>query len=233
MAVKENKIVTSKYTLASFLPLNLYRQFSKYSNVFFFVTLMLLLIPAVSPFPPYAYLTAFLIVVGISIFKDGIEDLIRHKQDKHANERIIHKIMEVTNDITEHYRELDICNAAGTNFAATSSYVEDLRVGNVIILRENEEVPSDIVLLNAKVFDGKHLKCRSFCFIQTSSLDGETNLKKKQSNVNALIDPCVGTRPSSDYEMCECDKRIISNFKELRSLRRRNRFQRHKREDKI
>lgn len=215
MAVKENKIVTSKYTLASFLPLNLYRQFSKYSNVFFFVTLMLLLIPAVSPFPPYAYLTAFLIVIGISIFKDGIEDIIRHKQDRHANERIIHKIMEKKNNITEEYSELDICNADGTNFMATSSYVEDLRVGNVIILRENEEVPSDIVLLNAKVFDGKYLKCRGFCFIQTSSLDGEANLKKKQSNISAVIDPCGGTRPTSDYEMCECDKRIIRNIREL------------------
>ncbi len=81
-----NKIVTSKYTKYTFIPLNIYHQLSKISTLFFFITLILICIPAISPFEPWTYLIAFLIVIGISMVKDGIEDYKRHKNDKKINE---------------------------------------------------------------------------------------------------------------------------------------------------
>lgn len=262
MSVQKNKTVTSKYTPITFLPLNLFRQFSKYSNVFFFVTVMLLIIPSVSPFPPYAYLTAFLIVIGISIIKDGLEDFLRHISDKKANERIIHKIM-VKNSMDGTVRNLDVFNtnnisniahsedeikqnesenvldgiktdifsksgktnlrnspvnalrtdtASEVELCIQSRFVEDLEQYDIIILKENEEVPADMILLNSKIYNGSNVRCRSFSFIQTSSLDGEANLKKRQSNICLENTPCRSNTANLDLLLCNCDLKIINNL---------------------
>lgn len=173
---------------------------------------MLLILPAVSPFPPYAYLTAFSIVVGISILKDGIEDFIRYRSDKRVNERIIHKIMLENLDQSDKNRELNVFETRETNFTIQSTFVEDLKNNDIIILQENEEVPADMILLNSKIFNGRKIKCRSFSFIQTSSLDGETNLKKKQSNLCLNISPCTSNFGNENLFLCECDKKILKDL---------------------
>lgn len=48
-----------------------------------------------------------------------------------------------------------------------------LEVGDVVLLRENEQVPADLVLLNSSDADGN-------AFVETKNLDGETNLKVKK-----------------------------------------------------
>ncbi|KAI0320024.1 phospholipid-translocating P-type ATPase [Amylostereum chailletii] len=52
-----------------------------------------------------------------------------------------------------------------------------LEVGDVVLLRENDQVPADIVVLSTSDPDGT-------CFLETKNLDGETNLKPRKS-VNA------------------------------------------------
>lgn len=47
---------------------------------------------------------------------------------------------------------------------------QDLRVGDVLFLEENEEIPCDCVVLYSSNPTG-------FCYIQTANIDGETNLK--------------------------------------------------------
>lgn len=210
MSDKKNKTKTAKYTPLTFFPLNLYRQFSKYSNVFFLITLILLLIPTISPFPPYAYLTAFIIVVGISILKDGIEDFIRYRSDKKANERIIHKVVCDRN--TEGF---NIFEDKNKNLTISSTFVEDLDVNDVIVLKDNEEVPADIILLNSKINNGKTVKCRSFCYIETSSLDGETNLKKKQSNLYTETEVCRSTFEENQLFLCNCDRKIMEDLNSI------------------
>lgn len=49
-----------------------------------------------------------------------------------------------------------------------------LEVGDLILLRENEQVPADIIVLSTSNPD--HL-----CFVETKNLDGETNLKVRKS----------------------------------------------------
>ncbi|KAM0786967.1 hypothetical protein ACM66B_002385 [Microbotryomycetes sp. NB124-2] len=49
-----------------------------------------------------------------------------------------------------------------------------LEVGDVILLKENEQIPADVVVLSSSDPDG-------VCFIETKNLDGETNLKPRKS----------------------------------------------------
>jgi phospholipid-translocating ATPase len=52
-----------------------------------------------------------------------------------------------------------------------------LEVGDFVLLRENEQVPADIVVLSTSDPDG-------VCYLETKNLDGETNLKPRRA-VNA------------------------------------------------
>ena len=53
-------------------------------------------------------------------------------------------------------------------------YWKDVRVGDVLRIYNNEEIPADIVVLSTSDED-------NCCFVETKNLDGETNLKVKQS----------------------------------------------------
>ena len=49
-----------------------------------------------------------------------------------------------------------------------------LEVGDVVLLRENEQIPADIVVLSTSDQD-------NLCYVETKNLDGETNLKPRKS----------------------------------------------------
>ncbi|CAO1620976.1 unnamed protein product [Jaminaea pallidilutea] len=49
-----------------------------------------------------------------------------------------------------------------------------LEVGDIVLLREDEQVPADLVVLNSSGEDG-------LVFVETKNLDGETNLKPRRS----------------------------------------------------
>jgi phospholipid-transporting ATPase len=50
---------------------------------------------------------------------------------------------------------------------------KSIRVGQIIKLKDKDEVPADILLLSSSYADGK-------CYIETSNIDGETNLKVRK-----------------------------------------------------
>jgi phospholipid-translocating ATPase len=49
-----------------------------------------------------------------------------------------------------------------------------LEVGDLVLLRDNEQVPADIIVLSTSDADG-------LCYVETKNLDGETNLKVKHA----------------------------------------------------
>ncbi|KAL7420806.1 phospholipid transporting ATPase [Cryptotrichosporon argae] len=49
-----------------------------------------------------------------------------------------------------------------------------LEVGDLVLLRDNEQVPADIIVLSTSDPD-------SLCFVETKNLDGETNLKPRRA----------------------------------------------------
>jgi len=82
-----NVLSTTKYTCLTFLPKNLYFQFTKLANAYFLMLVLLQLIPGIGQ-KNGSVLTAIplCIVVSISMVKDIIEDLGRFKQDKAEND---------------------------------------------------------------------------------------------------------------------------------------------------
>ena len=111
-----------------------------------------------SPLSPWSTLIPLLVVLIISMGKEGVEDLKRHKADMLMNSRKAHKL----NSFHESYDDFkDIL-------------WKDVTVGMVISIHNNEEIPADILLLGSS-------EPSSAAYIETANIDGENNLKIKQS----------------------------------------------------
>ncbi len=93
-----------------------------------------------------------LIVLMISMTKQAVEDLKRHHADKVMNNRVVTKLKaDGTTEIVRWH---------------------EVRVGDILLIRDREEFPADLVLLATSEEGGK-------CFTETANLDGETNLKRR------------------------------------------------------
>lgn len=150
-----NRVVTSKYTKWNFIPVNLIEQFKKASNVYFLVIMFLQMIPmiSISGGNP-AMLPPLVFVITLSMIKDAYEDYQRHSKDDDENNL---KCQVVQQD--KRYEQ--------------SSW-EDIRVGQILKINQDEYVPADLLLVSNTGTDG-------MCFVETKNLDGETNLKIKHA----------------------------------------------------
>lgn len=147
-----NEWRTSKYTLWSFLPKNLFEQFRRLANFYFLLTAIIQILLPFSPVGPFTSLVPLVFVVGVTSVKQAYEDLLRHRSDSELNNRICH--------IFKNKRLARIRS-------------KDIRVGDIVHVRNNEEIPCDMILLAGSGSDGDR------CYITTSNLDGETNLKSR------------------------------------------------------
>ncbi|EMD33044.1 aminophospholipid-transporting P-type ATPase [Gelatoporia subvermispora B] len=150
-----NYVSTSKYNMATFVPKFFYEQFSKYANLFFLFTALIQQIPGVSPTNQYTTILPLGVVLAASAFKEMQEDLKRHQSDTELNARKA-KILGLDGTFSE-------------------KRWRDIQVGDVVRLESNDFIPADLILLSSSEPEG-------FCYIETSNLDGETNLKIKQAS---------------------------------------------------
>ncbi|TBU23842.1 phospholipid-translocating P-type ATPase [Dichomitus squalens] len=150
-----NYVSTSKYNIATFVPKFLLEQFSKYANLFFLFTALIQQIPDVSPTNRYTTIAPLAVVLLASAFKETQEDLKRHQSDGELNSRLA-KILQPDGTFLDRKWK-------------------DIMVGDVIRLESDDFIPADVVLLSSSEPEG-------FCYIETSNLDGETNLKIKQAS---------------------------------------------------
>jgi len=90
---RSNTIKTAKYTILTFLPLNLLFQFTKMANFYFLLLVLLELYPPVhTPGGALSMLFPLLFVVGVSMVKDIFEDRKRHISDDEENMRPVNYI---------------------------------------------------------------------------------------------------------------------------------------------
>lgn len=147
-----NKISTAKYSFLSFLPKFLFEQFRKYSNIFFLFIALMQQIPNVSPTGRYTTAVPLVLILCVSALKEIIEDFKRHRANDEVNKRIVLVLRE------EDWRPL--CWT-------------EVHVGDIVKVVNGQFFPADLVLLSSSEPQG-------MCYIETSNLDGETNLKIRQ-----------------------------------------------------
>ncbi|PCH37630.1 phospholipid-translocating P-type ATPase [Wolfiporia cocos MD-104 SS10] len=80
-----NQVITSKYSLITFLPRNLLEQFRRVANIFFLVIAILQFFPIFPTVSPGLAILPLLIVLAITACKDAYEDFKRHQADHHIN----------------------------------------------------------------------------------------------------------------------------------------------------
>lgn len=85
--VADNRLKTTKYTLLSFVPKNLFEQFHRLANVYFVLIALLNFAPAVNAFQPGLALAPVLFILAVTALKDLWEDYSRHRSDLAINHR--------------------------------------------------------------------------------------------------------------------------------------------------
>uniref|UniRef100_A0A8C9WYP5 Phospholipid-transporting ATPase n=1 Tax=Sander lucioperca TaxID=283035 RepID=A0A8C9WYP5_SANLU len=149
----DNHIKTSKYNILTFLPMNLFEQFQRVANAYFLVLLILQLIPEISSLSWFTTIVPLVLVLVITAVKDATDDYFRHKSDQQVNNRQSQVLIRGS---------------------MQSEKWMNIRVGDIIKLENNQFVAADILLLCSSEPYG-------LCYIETAELDGETNLKVRQS----------------------------------------------------
>ena len=178
----DNYIKSSKYNWWSFLPRQLFAQFSKLANFYFLIVAILQMIPGLSTTGKYTTILPLMFFVTISMAKEGYEDFRRHRLDKAENNqeaRVLHAYREVEPRSRNKFRSSPAQEQNhGPIHWATLKW-QDLQVGDIVKLQRDEAAPADLVLLNSK---GDN----NLAYIETMALDGETNLKTKQPSPTLL-----------------------------------------------
>eukprot|EP00108_Taenia_solium_P007625 TsM_001104100 transcript=TsM_001104100 gene=TsM_001104100 len=150
----DNYVRTTKYTLLTFLPLNLWEQLHRFANCYFLFIVFLNFMPRVEAFAKELAGIPVMAVLAFTAIKDGFEDLKRFRADQRVNS-------------TE----------ANVFSVGEMAYVKrkwaEIRPGDFVKLHTNEVIPADILLLKSSEISG-------MCHIETANLDGETNLKQRE-----------------------------------------------------
>ncbi|XP_032374877.1 phospholipid-transporting ATPase ID [Etheostoma spectabile] len=180
-----NCIMTSKYNIVTFLPVNLFEQFQEVANTYFLFLLILQLIPQISSLSWFTTIVPLALVLSITAVKDATDDYFRHKSDNQVNNRQSQVLIRGS-----------LQNEKWMN----------VRVGDIIKLENNQFVAADLLLLSSSEPHG-------LCYIETAELDGESNMKVRQSVpvTSALGDP--NNLASFDGEVvCEPPNNKLDRF---------------------
>uniref|UniRef100_A0A3Q1FTT3 Phospholipid-transporting ATPase n=1 Tax=Acanthochromis polyacanthus TaxID=80966 RepID=A0A3Q1FTT3_9TELE len=185
---KGNAIRTTKYSLLTFIPMNLFQQFHRAANLYFLFLALLNWVPVVEAFQKEITMIPLLVVLTVIAIKDALEDYRRHLFDKKVNNSVVQVF-------------------CGTQKTYIDKCWMDVRVGDFVRLSCNEIIPADMLLLYSS-------DPRGVCYIETANLDGETNLKQREV-VSGLPLQGVEFTPESFCSRIECEnpKNDLSKFR--------------------
>ncbi|OTB08256.1 hypothetical protein M426DRAFT_317370 [Hypoxylon sp. CI-4A] len=184
-----NTIRTSRYTLIDFIPKQLIFQFTRLANFYFLCVGIPQAIPGLSTTGSYTTILPLLFFVALTIVKEGYDDYKRHRLDNLENANAATVLRRKSADInpvlstrkwfpgrrkTVETTVQPLEDEVDSEFGWRQVKWQDVKVGDVVKLVRDDAVPADLVLLHASGEDG-------LAYIDTMDLDGETNLKTRES----------------------------------------------------
>ncbi|XP_034937307.1 probable phospholipid-transporting ATPase IF isoform X2 [Chelonus insularis] len=147
----KNQIKSSKYTLWNFIPKNLFEQFRRVANFYFLVSAIIAM-TIESPVSPLTTFLPLFFVILVTAGKQGYEDFLRHRSDDRVNGSLVTVIRNKCMQVIK---------------------CDQIVVGDLVKVSRDDDVPCDLILLFSS-------EPNSSCYVTTSNLDGETNLKTLQ-----------------------------------------------------
>jgi magnesium-transporting ATPase (P-type) len=194
----DNAIRTSKYTALNFIPKNLFTQFRRQANIYFLLQSFLMFLGTYaphlfqSPVSPWSTFGTLAAVMSVTLAKDGIEDLSRHRSDQVENTSEVAVIRE---------------------HQLVTTTKRDLRVGDIVVVNNFESVPADMICICSSSPVGT-------CYVETANIDGETNLKIRKvtealrealPDIAAVVGTPGGKSLSGSFQ-CEAPNQHIHSF---------------------
>ncbi|XP_053340907.1 phospholipid-transporting ATPase VB [Clarias gariepinus] len=182
-----NGVKTTKYSIWSFIPMNLLEQFHRVANIYFLGLAVLNFIPAVNAFQPQVAIIPICVILGLTAIKDAWEDFRRYKSDRQLN-------------------SMPCLIYSRSQRSFVEKRWKDVRVGDFVQVLSNETVPADILLLHTSNPNG-------VCYMETANLDGETSLKQRKvvpgfSTQNTPFEPLN----FNSTVVCEKPNNNLNNF---------------------
>lgn len=289
-----NKVRTTKYTIITFFPKNMWEQFRNVANIYFFILIIFQVFPIFGAATPQVAMLPLVFILSVTALKDAFEDYRRYMLDNSVNNAActrlgdwknvnvpkagggtwwenfewpwekndhvvdsigqVHKITkgvrklrerekdtfntdflyanqpqrEQSADFRDEDRLSEIQEGSGNHLARSTSSLpppstirrgassdlvdystptagtakwertlwKKIEVGDILLLREDEAIPADIVVLSTSDPDGQ-------CFVETKNLDGETNLKPRRA--------CKTTRSIGNEEDVEHSHFVVDS----------------------
>jgi len=198
----DNKICTSKYTLLSFLPVAVLEQFRRTANLYFLIMSCLMALGAYTSLfdtsmTPWTTAGPLMLMIAVSLAQEGSADMGRHRADEVCNSHpctVLRRADDLENDkdaqrdkamkdISVNLRtpyflssqpSTERSDRADTTIAFETVKRMDIRQGHFVLIKNKDQVPADLVLIASSSDNGS-------AYIETSSIDGETNLKLRSS----------------------------------------------------
>lgn len=164
-----NIVTTAKYNVLTFIPKNLFEQFTRIANLYFLVVSILQvriflfsftfsskLTTGLSPTGRFGTAFPLVVVVAFQAAKDAFEDLVRY-------------FIIVTNFSKKRHMSDRSVNNSKTRAIRNGELVEilwrDVKVGDILKVHRDEYFPADMVCLASSEFGGA-------LYIETAQLDG-------------------------------------------------------------
>ncbi|KAI5832175.1 phospholipid-translocating P-type ATPase [Schizophyllum commune Tattone D] len=225
-----NQIISSKYTLFTFLPRNLLEQFRRIANIFFLGIAIIQFFPEFHTISPGVAILPLIIIIVVTGIKDGYEDYKRHVSDRNVNQS---KVDVIAGDGWHNpnamkgkqktfvrrlipkqlpgvkHRDMEGGKVVPDSHAPhwKTELWEDLRVGDFVKITDGEAIPADILICSTS-------EDANVAFVETKNLDGETNLKSR-SAVPALThirtpEDCVN--PENKFSV-DCDRPDMNMYR--------------------
>ncbi|KAI9009039.1 hypothetical protein DFJ74DRAFT_711330 [Hyaloraphidium curvatum] len=182
-----NYIKTTKYTILTFLPLNLWSQFHRLYNLYFLLG-ALSTIGGQSAVSAWTAIFPLMFILAVTAAKDGWEDYKRYKADQKANNEPV--------TIVKDGKEQVIPS-------------KNVQVGEILKVHKGEKFAADLVVLDTSFDDG-------VSYIETADLDGETNLKRRTAlpeTKGFALSPFPGKVQAGvpNKDLHEFDARLVIN----------------------